>query len=251
MNEQERLSLIERMDNERPIVVRPSIAKEIGLNEAIILQQLMYWLSKSSNMRDGKTWVYKTYDEWAEEFPFWSVSTIRRAIKSLRDMGLVETTDEYNKMQIDNTLWYTIPDHPVNRPSVQNEQTHLFKLNTPITIDYTETTFIEDRKRLTPGERDRASEAVLNALRDKYKANPLGSIRSRVDMERRLDEHVDLIEQYGFEEYIRALNAAIPYKDVRYASNIEAQIVRDANAAPPKLNPSEERRGVVNLQFKN
>lgn len=142
MNEQERLSLIARMDSEPPIVVRPSVAKDIGLNEAIVLQQLMYWLTRSGNVRDGKTWVYKTYDEWTTEFPFWSNATVRRTIKSLKDMGLVETTDEYNKMKIDNTLWYTIPGWGVSRPSAQNEQTHLLKMSKPITRDYTETTVV-------------------------------------------------------------------------------------------------------------
>ena len=31
--------------NEPPLIVLPSLAKEIGLNEAIIVQQIQYWLS--------------------------------------------------------------------------------------------------------------------------------------------------------------------------------------------------------------
>lgn len=110
MDTESRRKLISRMDNEPPIVVRPSIAKEIGLNEAIVLQQLMYWLNRSKNVRDGRVWVYKTYLEWEGEFPFWSNKTIRRIIKSLKDKGLIETTSQYNRMSWDDTLWYTIPD---------------------------------------------------------------------------------------------------------------------------------------------
>lgn len=114
-----------------------------------------------------------------------------------------------------------------------------------------EPSFIGKTGRLTPSEREHAAESVLDVLRQHYKAQPLGAVRNHIDTERRLDEHVDLIEEYGYETYLRALTAALPYKDVRYASNIEAQIVRDSNATPAKPTQSEQLRGVVNLQFKN
>ena len=80
------LSLLE---DKQIITVKPALATLIGLNEAIVLQQVRYWMGISSNERDGAIWVYKTYQEWQEEFPFWSVSTIRRAINSLEKDGLL------------------------------------------------------------------------------------------------------------------------------------------------------------------
>ena len=70
--------------NEPPLIVLPSLAFSIGLNEAIFLQQLHYWIQKSSTNFDGKNWVYKTPKDWEKEFPFWSKSTIKRAINSLK-----------------------------------------------------------------------------------------------------------------------------------------------------------------------
>ena len=95
--------------DEYPLVVLPRLATLIGLNEAIFLQQLNYWLRKSGKLRDGQQWIYKTYDDWqAEDFPFWSTRTIKRIVENLRDKHLILTTDEYNKSNADRTLWYAI-----------------------------------------------------------------------------------------------------------------------------------------------
>lgn len=94
--------------NEPPLQVLPSLAKLIGLNEAIFLQQLHYWLIKSQHEYDGRKWVYNTFEEWQKQLPFWSIITIKRIVQSLRKAGLVSTTAQYNKMQVDRTLWYTI-----------------------------------------------------------------------------------------------------------------------------------------------
>jgi DnaD/phage-associated family protein len=77
--------------NEPPLQVLPSLAVAIGLNEAIALQQLHYWLSnpKTGVERDGEKWVFNTYEEWKENFPFWSISTIQRTFSNLEKMGLV------------------------------------------------------------------------------------------------------------------------------------------------------------------
>ncbi|WP_211062123.1 DnaD domain-containing protein [Heyndrickxia faecalis] len=110
--------------DERPIIVIPSLAEKIGLNEAIILQQLNYWLQKSNHIYEGKPWVYNTYEDWEEQFPFWSISTIRRAISKLEKEGFI-ITNNFNRSQIDKTKWYTIDFEKVERlnsPSVQNEQ---------------------------------------------------------------------------------------------------------------------------------
>ena len=75
--------------NEPPLMILPSLACEVGLNEAIFAQQLHYWLDKSTTNIDNKKWVYKSMNEWEEEFPFWSNSTIKRAIKSLKKSDIL------------------------------------------------------------------------------------------------------------------------------------------------------------------
>src|SRR5690554_4175288 len=77
--------------NEEPLQVLPGLAEKIGLNEAIVLQQLHYWLSRSTQVKEGEKWVYNTYDEWCAQFPFWSKATVRRVFTSLEKQGLIIT----------------------------------------------------------------------------------------------------------------------------------------------------------------
>lgn len=72
---------------DHPLQVLPALAVEIGLNEAIVVQQLHYWTKRSKN-EEG--WVYNTMEEWQEQFPFWSQATIERTWRSLRKKELVE-----------------------------------------------------------------------------------------------------------------------------------------------------------------
>lgn len=110
--------------DEYPLQVLPSLATAIGLNEAIILQQIHYWLKDSDKIHDEKAWTYNSVSGWQKQFPFWSESTIKRALNNLRKMELLEVTDKYNKLPMDKTLWYTIDYQTLNRltkPSGQND----------------------------------------------------------------------------------------------------------------------------------
>lgn len=96
----------------QPLLVMPRLAAAIGLNEAMFIQQMTYWLENedAGHWRDGRKWVYNTYDEWHRQFPFWSVRTIRRIVTDLENRGLLLSTDAYNQMRVDKTKWYTIDD---------------------------------------------------------------------------------------------------------------------------------------------
>lgn len=93
--------------NEPPLVLLPTLAEVIGLNEALVLQQMQYWLSRSDKVIDGRRWIYNTYDEWVDQFPFWSKNTIKRTILNLEMRGLVISAN-HNKAKFDKTKWYTI-----------------------------------------------------------------------------------------------------------------------------------------------
>lgn len=94
--------------NEPPLQVLPSLAKKVGLNEAIFLQQLHFRLLISTNNRDGHKWIYKSLAEWNEEFPFWSYDTLKRIVAKLEKEGYIVTTNAYNKLKMDKTKWYRV-----------------------------------------------------------------------------------------------------------------------------------------------
>jgi hypothetical protein len=94
--------------SEPPLQVLPSLAKAIGLNEAIVLQQIQYWIALEQGIeKDGRRWIYNSVEEWRKQFPFWGDNTIQRTLQSLRDKGLVEA----RKLSSDkwrHTLYYSI-----------------------------------------------------------------------------------------------------------------------------------------------
>ena len=51
---------------EYPIQVSPSLCEEIGVNEAIFLQQLHYRLLRTNQERNGRKWICITYGELQE-----------------------------------------------------------------------------------------------------------------------------------------------------------------------------------------
>lgn len=135
---------------ESPILVLPSLARQIGLNEAIILQQMHYWLLDSKHIHDDKPWIYNSYVSWQRtNFPFWSINTIKRTILNLEKAKIIQSGN-FNKLKIDRTKWYTInyeniPDiHP---PLAQNEPIRIPKranqdtnMSPPLPETTTETT---------------------------------------------------------------------------------------------------------------
>lgn len=130
----------------------PTLATLIGLNESIVLQQVHYWLKgkdqRQQDYKDGHYWVYNTYEHWQEQFPFWSIRTLKRIFTTLENSGLLLSAN-YNKTGFDKTKWYSIDYDVLNALSapVQNDTTivptwHDGRCqNDPTnTIDYTETT---------------------------------------------------------------------------------------------------------------
>lgn len=102
------------LDGEDIIAVSRTLASAIGLNESIVLRQLHYWLAnnkrnkKGDHYRDECWWAFNTYAQWRDEnFEFWSIDTVRRAIKVLESMVLIRAGN-YNRRSGDQTKWYTI-----------------------------------------------------------------------------------------------------------------------------------------------
>lgn len=73
------------------------------------LKQLAYWSLSQKDYGvklNGKTWIYNTYEQWAEQLHL-SVSTVRRAIKTLDDLGFI-SLDYLSSNKRNRTLYYSI-----------------------------------------------------------------------------------------------------------------------------------------------
>lgn len=98
--------------NEPPLQVLPSLAVQIGLNEAIVLQQLHYWINNPKTQGEvdpaGNKWVFNTYEEWRDtNFPFWSIRTVQRTFLNLEKNGFVLSMQP-NASKRDHRKYYRI-----------------------------------------------------------------------------------------------------------------------------------------------
>ena len=113
--------------DEHPLTVQPSLAAALGVNAAILLQQINYWVKLAEKhgekekdyrkRKDGEWWTYNTYSQWQEQMPWLSESGIRKLVKQLRDKDLIAVV-KHGKQGHDHTLWYSI-----NYEAVENLRT--------------------------------------------------------------------------------------------------------------------------------
>lgn len=125
---------------EYPLIILPKLASVVGLQEAIVLQQVHYWMDRTVHIKDHYRWIYNTFDTWEEQFPFWSRTTIRRIIQRLResteDRGPLLIIGNYNKKAYDRTLWYRIDyeelakmTKEIRKPIVEKKRDMVFEQN--------------------------------------------------------------------------------------------------------------------------
>jgi hypothetical protein len=89
------------------------IAKEYGINCAILLDNFIYWQKENEankrNFHDGRYWTYNTVKAFTEMFPYLSTQNIRTAIGKLMDAGLI-ISGEYSGDPYDHTKWYSVTE---------------------------------------------------------------------------------------------------------------------------------------------
>ncbi len=87
------------------------IAKKYGIQPAILLKNLYFWIEKNKandkNFYDGYWWTYNSKKAFAELFPYMTARQIEYALQKLIEDDLI-ITGNYNKVAYDRTLWYAI-----------------------------------------------------------------------------------------------------------------------------------------------
>lgn len=100
--------------DEYPIIANKTLARELGLNEALILQQIHYWIEinkkTGKNFYEGRYWTYNSIRSWREnDFDYMSFETVKRTFAKLEKQGYLITAN-FNKDPRDKTKWYTLND---------------------------------------------------------------------------------------------------------------------------------------------
>jgi len=112
------------------------MAKEVGIEAAIIYQNICFWVDKNrannQNFINGYFWTYNTYNAWQELFPYMKLNTIKRAIKVLKEAGFIvveKGLNESNKWDKTNYYRHTnkvITDSKEKSPSEQYENNYVY-----------------------------------------------------------------------------------------------------------------------------
>jgi len=102
------------------------IAEKYGVDEAIILNNLFFWIQKNKangkHYHNGSYWTYNSIKAFSILFPYWSKDHIRRVLRKMEDKGLINTGN-FNTLSFDRTCWYAIPESVYS--ILQNCNSHL------------------------------------------------------------------------------------------------------------------------------
>jgi DNA-binding PadR family transcriptional regulator len=100
------------------------IAKNYGIECAIILENIYFWCKKNEangHLTNGEPWTYNSVKAFNELFDYLSASAITRALKKLEENGLIKTGC-FNTNSYDRTKWYCITDKAKEFFDVCNQQ---------------------------------------------------------------------------------------------------------------------------------
>ena len=90
------------------------LAKEYGVNCAILIDNISYWIHKNQcdnrHFYDGRYWTYISQQGMVRMFPYLSKKQIGYALQKLIDNDIL-MVGNYNKNTFDRTKWYAFTDN--------------------------------------------------------------------------------------------------------------------------------------------
>lgn len=109
------------------------IAKEYGIEEAIIISSLFFWILKNEandvNEHDGAYWTSCSTDAMEILFPYMSKNTIYRTIQKLVSKGVIKK-GSFNTNPFDRKSWYTFTEKGILL--LQKNNMHFAKMQNEI-----------------------------------------------------------------------------------------------------------------------
>jgi hypothetical protein len=96
------------IEGDKRLVITTQMIQKFGDTAAKFLAQLNYWLKKDAIgfEKSGKKWIYNTATEWSAQIGV-STRSVERAIKKLKDIGVIEVSKLSPVPQI-QTNYFTI-----------------------------------------------------------------------------------------------------------------------------------------------
>ena len=264
-----------------PIVINPIAAEVLGVNEAIIVQQIHYWLNINEkakiNFHKGKYWTYNTYENWQKtNFRFLSVSTLKRIFKKLVTKGIL-ITDNFNQAKYDRTLWVTINYEKLDEllskyeEENKNEKSEEIEENVEISTKYQNDTMSNSNKvskwnygkyqvdtmessKLTPPIPETNSETNSDICTTQNKSvvvenKNIELIENRTHLKAMSDNMKRKASKWNIERLDKAIDIFIS-KEGQYFSLLE-KIYKDDKNFVPKVNTKSNNDPKFKTRFHN
>lgn len=93
------------------------VAKDLGIEEAIVLHNIFFWLSKNASNNkhfyDGLYWFYNSKKAFVELFPYMNETKIFRVLKNLEEKFII-AKGNYSKDKWDKTNWYALTKNGID-----------------------------------------------------------------------------------------------------------------------------------------
>lgn len=241
------------LTNENPLIILPKLACIIGLEEAIMLQQLYFRLQQQNELHNDEPWYCQTYTAWEKQLPFWNKPKIKRTIRQLEELGLVHSTDQFNQFTVDRTKWYKIDydklqsliDDYKERHGIEDEHFAQLTPYAPATRQRDATT--RNKKKQQNKELAKHIDTVLTYLNDKASKNfSLKSQANRNFISGRLKEGYSVEDcclvideqvacwhhDYQMDKYLRPMTLFRPANFESYLNNARSK--KDTYTSTPK-----------------
>lgn len=198
------------------------VAKEYGVDEAIMIANLQFWIAKNKANKkheyDGRTWTYNSVSAFSELFPFWTPKQIRRIIDKLKNNGVI-MVGNYNSVAYDRTLWYAFVD----------EKKWLFQQKGKNDFSERELPFDQKGNPIPDNKPDNNKNAKAFLYMGEFKNVKLTK-----------EEFVKLVKKYGwyFEDGIEVLSAYIAAKGDKYKDHYA--VMKEKNWVWEKVHKDSE-----------
>ena len=224
------------------------VAKVVGVDEAIMLQNIQYWIAKNKannkHFYDDNYWTYNSIKAFESLFPFWSNKQITRILKKLVDEGYL-ISGNYNKQSYDRTKWYAItqkgysilPNGQMDLPKKSNGFDQKGKpipnINTNINTNnkYTQQD-VEDIWNLYPNKKGKAkSLEYISKILKKHSKDELIKAVERYSLEvKNCDKQFILYgNTFFYSRYVDYLDDNYSQVNDNNNSNVDSNGIREFN----------------------
>lgn len=163
-----------KLIDERPLLVIPSLAKVVGLSQAVVLQQIHFLVGTDGvfvRLDDGFDYVWNTYEKWVSKyFIFWEAATLQKHILNLEKENLLISEMIYLS-GLEKRKYYRI-NYDVLHARILAHSANNAKSNSESPIEKIFPTIekIVDDRLLSDGEREVSRPSNVKLVDDDYKS---------------------------------------------------------------------------------